>query len=100
MGARLLYGFRTLQKKHAIIGDVRGVGLMVAMELIVPGTDKTPNGEAAMDLLEKCLERGLLAYMAGLQGQVIRVMPPLNVTREQIDEALNIFDDSLAVYTR
>jgi 4-aminobutyrate aminotransferase len=96
MGARLLDGFRELQAKFPAIGDVRGVGLMVAMELIMPGKGKTPNPQAATAVLEGCLKRGLLAYMAGLHGQVVRFIPPLNVTETQIDEALNILAGSLA----
>ena len=99
MGVRLLEGFRVLQDKYHIIGDVRGLGLMVGMEFILPGQGKTPNPEAAAAVLENSLERGLLAYMAGLHGQVVRIMPPLNVTRAQVDEALTIFEDSLAVYS-
>jgi len=95
MGARLLQGFQALQAKYPVIGDVRGVGLMIAMELVQPGT-KEPNGKAAMAVLEGCLERGLLGYMAGLKGQVIRLIPPLIVTGEQVDEALAILDQSLA----
>jgi len=95
MGERFLEGFRQLQGEYPMIGEVRGVGLMVAMELIVPGSDKTPNPEAATQILENCLQRGLLGYMAGLFGQVIRFIPPINVTAEQVDEALTILDDSL-----
>jgi 4-aminobutyrate aminotransferase len=97
MGAHLLQGFSSLKEKYAMIGDVRGIGLMVAMELIVPGSDKQPDGKAAQAVLDQCLERGLLGYMAGLQGQVIRLIPPLNITLEQADEALQILDSSLAV---
>jgi 4-aminobutyrate aminotransferase len=78
MGVRLLEGFRVLQDKYHIIGDVRGLGLMVGMEFIVPGQGKTPNPEAATAVLENSLERGLLGYMAGLHGQVVRLMSPLN----------------------
>jgi len=95
MGARLLDGFRGFQQKFPFVGDVRGLGLMIAMEMVEPGT-KTPNGAAAQAVLDACLERGLLGYMAGLKGQVIRLIPPLNVTEAQIDEALNIIDQSLA----
>ena len=95
MGARLLEGLRRLQVKYPFIGEVRGLGLMVALELVVPGTDKQPDGATAMKVLEGCLQRGLLAYMAGLHGQVIRMMPPLNITQAQVDEALGILDESL-----
>jgi 4-aminobutyrate aminotransferase len=100
MGERFLDGFRQLKGKYPVIGDVRGLGLMVAMELIVPGSNKTPNPEAATKVLENCLQRGLLGYMAGLVGQVIRFIPPLNVTAGQVDEALAILDDSLRVVSR
>jgi len=95
MGARLLEGLRRLQVKYPFIGEVRGLGLMVALELVVPGTDKQPDGATAMKVLEGCLQRSLLAYMAGLHGQVIRMMPPLNITQAQVDEALGILDESL-----
>ena len=97
MGARFLKDIRELQVMHPIIGDARGLGLMLALEIIVPGQDKTPNPSAAKAILESCLERGLIGYMAGLHGQVVRFMPPLNVTEEQIDEALTILSDSLAL---
>jgi 4-aminobutyrate aminotransferase len=96
MGSRLLDGFNNLKTRFASIGDARGVGLMIALEMIIPGNDKTPDGEKGMTVLNNCLERGLLAYMAGLQGQVIRFIPPLNVTELQVDDALNILEDSLA----
>jgi 4-aminobutyrate aminotransferase len=94
MGRRLLDGFQAFQQKYAFIGEVRGLGLMLAMEMVVPGS-KTPDGALAQAVLDACLERGLLAYMAGLKGQVIRLIPPLNVTVEQVDEALKIIGDSL-----
>ena len=96
MGSRLLQGFRRLKDKYAIVGEARGLGLMLALELIVPGQGKAPNGEAAMKVLNNCLESGLVAYMAGLHNQVVRFIPPLTVTQDQVDEALNILDDSLA----
>ena len=96
MGERFLEGFQQLKQEYPMIGDVRGVGLMVAMELIEPGGKKIPDGKTVFDVLQSCLERGLLGYMAGIAGQVIRFIPPLNVSQEQVDEALAILDDSLA----
>jgi 4-aminobutyrate aminotransferase len=97
MGRRLLDGFVGLKNKYSFIGDVRGLGLMVAMELVLPGKDKKPNPQATMRVLEAALQHGLLAYMAGNQGQVLRLIPPLTVTTQQVDEALEILDASLAV---
>jgi 4-aminobutyrate aminotransferase len=95
MGAKLLDGLKGFQKQFPFIGEARGVGLMLAMEMIVPGSDKSPNQKAAMAVLKGCLKRGLLAYMAGNQSHIIRLIPPLIVTREQADEALQIIGESL-----
>jgi 4-aminobutyrate aminotransferase len=94
-GAYLLKRLRELKTKHPVIGDARGLGLMTAIEFIVPGTDREPNAAAAKKFLTESLERGMLMYPCGLYGQVVRVAPPLTVTREQIDEAINIADQSL-----
>jgi 4-aminobutyrate aminotransferase len=96
MGKIFLEGLSSLQDQYPFIGEVRGMGLMVAMELIVPESEKIPNPRAVADLLEACLERGLLGYMAGLHGHVIRFMPPLIVTEGQITQALEIISDSLS----
>ncbi len=97
LGDRLAAGLRRLQAKYPIIGDVRGLGLMQALEFIEPDAAKTPNPAAVTRLLDECLQRGLLLYMAGLHNHVIRIFPPLIVTEAQIDEALQIMDESLAV---
>ncbi len=73
---------------------------MLAIEMIVPGSDKEPDPQASMDVLNLCLERGLLAYMAGTFGQVVRFIPPLIVTAEQVDQALNILDEALGIISR
>ena len=62
------------------MGTVRGIGLMLGIEIIQPKT-KEPNGEGLMSILEKCLEKGLILYLSGNKGEVIRMMPPLTVDR-------------------
>lgn len=94
-GAYLLHRLKELQAKHEAVGNVRGVGFMIGMELIVPGTDREPNADAAKKVLNEALSRGLLMYPCGMQGQVIRLAPPLTVTRGQIDQAVKILDQSL-----
>jgi 4-aminobutyrate aminotransferase len=96
-GEYLIQNLRTLQKKYPFIGDVRGVGLMIGMEFVIPGTDREPNLVAAKKVLNESLLRGLLLYPAGLHGHVIRIAPPLIVTKEQIDEATSILDTALAL---
>lgn len=94
-GEYLLSRLKELKMKYRVIGDARGLGLMTAIEFIVPGRDREPNGAAAKKFLTECLSRGLLMYPCGLYGHVIRLAPPLNVTRQQIDEAMSIADQSL-----
>jgi 4-aminobutyrate aminotransferase len=96
-GVYLLSRLKELQTKHEVIGDVRGVGLMIGMELILPGKDREPNADAAKKVLNEALSRGLLMYPCGMRSQVIRLAPPLIVTRDQIDQAVNILDQSLGV---
>jgi 4-aminobutyrate aminotransferase len=92
-GARLMAGLRELQRRHPVVGDVRGLGLMVGVEFV--GPDGRPNGAAAKAVIAGCLARGLLLLGAGPYDQVIRWMPPLIVDERQIDEALAIFGDAL-----
>jgi 4-aminobutyrate aminotransferase len=94
LGERLTAGLRALQRQHPVIGDVRGLGLMIGVEFV--GPDGAPNGAATKRVLAGCLERGLLLLSAGVYEQVIRWMPPLVITDEQLDEALAIFGAALA----
>ena len=93
MGAYLLDRLRAIQKQHPGIGDVRGLGLMVAAEFTTAQGE--PDTATAKAVRVKCLEQGLMLLTCGPYGNVIRWIPPLNVTREQLDEALEIFADTL-----
>lgn len=95
MGEYTLYRLTELQKKYRIIDDVRGVGLMIGIALKNVETGK-PDGETVMRVLNGCLEKGVLFYLCGNAGEVIRMIPPLTVTRDQIDYGLNILEEVLA----
>jgi 4-aminobutyrate aminotransferase len=98
-GAYLLEQLRELQAETPIIGDVRGVGLMIAVEFVRPGTSKEPGSEAARHILQRSLEAGLLTYPCGHWSQTIRLIPPLTVTREQVQEGLDVFRRSVLAET-
>jgi 4-aminobutyrate aminotransferase len=89
-GAYMLEALRQLQAESPIVGDVRGVGLMIAVEFVRPGS-KEPNPEAVRRVLQRALEDGLLLYPCGHWAQTIRLIPPLTITREQVEEGLEIF---------
>lgn len=94
MGAHLMKNLRSLQKKYPIIGDVRGLGLMVAVEFTT--NDGKPAAEVAKAVQKSCLDQNLLLLTCGTYENVIRWIPPLIVNKEQIDDALDIFKNALA----
>jgi 4-aminobutyrate aminotransferase len=94
VGSRLLTGLRDLGAEHEAVGDVRGKGLMAALELVVPGGD-TPDPKAAAKLMEETRARGLLVGKGGRFGNVLRMAPPLTLTEAEADEGLGILRESL-----
>jgi 4-aminobutyrate aminotransferase len=92
MGAYLTEGLRRIQKKYPVIGDVRGLGLMVATEF---GKSGHPDKATTKAVQDACLERDLLLLTCGTYENVIRWIPPLIVTKDQIDEALSLFEGAL-----
>jgi 4-aminobutyrate aminotransferase len=89
---QLLDGLRRLQADFAVIGDVRGLGLMVASEFTQDGEPAT---EAAKAVAKAAAEGGLLLLTCGTYDNVVRWIPPLVVTAAQIEEALQIFAGAL-----
>jgi 4-aminobutyrate aminotransferase len=94
-GERLMSGLRDLADKYDVIGDVRGKGLMIAVELVEHGTDR-PSASAAAAALEEARKGGLLVGKGGLYGNVIRLAPPMTLTDEETTEGLQILTDALA----
>lgn len=85
--------FLKLQQKYPqLVGDVRGLGGMVAMELVKDATTKEPDAHAASDILAAAHQRGLVLIKAGMFDNVLRVLVPLSVTDEQLQQGLDIFE--------
>jgi len=85
-----------LKEKHALIGDVRGMGLMQGLELVKDRKTKEPAPEATNQFMERCRSNGLLIGKGGLYGNVIRLSPPLNIGQSDVDEAIGLMDKSLS----
>ena len=85
-----------LQRKYRLIGDVRGKGLMLGMELVKDRETKEPAPEATNQLLERTRANGLLIGKGGLYGNVIRLSPMLNIGKADVDEAARILDVSFS----
>jgi len=94
VGQFLLDGLRAIQADYPVIGDVRGLGLMVAAEFVHP--DGSPNPAAVAAVIKSCLEDHVLLINCGTFDQVIRVIPPLVVNEQQIKEFLSIFRSAVA----
>ncbi len=88
-----------LQEKYDIIGDVRGIGAMIAVELVKPGTGQTtkePNPEAVNTIVAAAAQQGVLFLNAGTYGNVLRFLPSLAVSDELIADAVSVIDDAIA----
>ncbi len=85
--------FKTMQEKYKLIGNVRGRGAMVAIELVKDRVTKEPAKEETAALIKKACSRGLILLSAGLLGNVVRVLVPLVITEEQLNAGLDIIED-------
>ena len=85
-----------LQHKHPLIGDVRGMGLLQAIELVRDGKSKEPAPQETAQFMEECRKLGLLIGKGGLYGNVIRMSPPLNIAKADVDQAFEIMDKAMA----
>jgi 4-aminobutyrate aminotransferase/(S)-3-amino-2-methylpropionate transaminase len=94
IGETLLAFLRALQQDVAIIGDVRGRGAMIAFELTQPGT-KTPNAVAAKAIVNYCNQQGVIVLACGTFGNVIRLLPPLVITDEQLADGLDVLGSAV-----
>jgi diaminobutyrate-2-oxoglutarate transaminase len=93
-GARALSALQSLAGRHEIVAEARGRGLMLGIELADP-TSGAPDGAAAIAVQRAALERGLIVELGGQDGCVVRMLPPLNVSNETLEQSLEILDGAL-----
>ncbi len=101
-GARLRAGLEALQARHEPVGDVRGVGLMLGVDLVRDRDTREPDERFGSAVTERCLELGLsvnLIKFAGL-GSVLRIAPPLNISERDLDLGVEILDQALEDVTQ
>ena len=84
-----------MAENHPVIGEVRGRGLMLGIELV--GPEGEPNPQAAIGFMQACRERGILVGKGGINANAVRISPPLIVTREAASAAADVFEEALAV---
>jgi len=93
-GARLMARLNRFKDKCALVGDVRGKGLMIGVELI-RDTEKTPAADEAKEVRRLCREAGVLVGLGGALGNVVRLQPPLVITTGQAERAADVLEDAL-----
>ncbi len=96
IGGKVMKKFRSFAKKYPFVGDVRGLGAMNAMEIVLDKRNPKPNGDLAKAIVKRCYEKGLILLTAGGYGNVIRHLVPLVVTDEQLEKGLRILDEAMA----
>ncbi len=96
LGETLSNAFLTLQQNYDIIGDVRGLGPMIAMELVKNRQSKEPAPEETRALVSYCYERGVIMLSCGSFGNVIRFLMPLVITDEQLEKGLAVVEEGFA----
>ncbi|PRA64732.1 4-aminobutyrate--2-oxoglutarate transaminase [Pseudomonas sp. MYb187] len=96
VGERLVAGLRKIQDKHPIIGDVRALGSMIAVEVFDKAGSHTPNAAAVASVVAKARDKGLILLSCGTYGNVLRILVPLTSLDEQLDQGLAIIEECFA----
>jgi len=96
VGERIQQRLREMQSRHDVIGDVRGRGMMTAIELVADRVTKEPlDGPTGTKILERCLENGVVILKAGTYDNVIRLLPPITIEESLLEEGLGILDEAI-----
>jgi 4-aminobutyrate aminotransferase len=98
LGGAAMDRLRAFQDHHPLVGDVRGRGLMIGVELV--GPDGKPDGAACGEVLEGCLQQGLIVINCGRERNIIRLIPPLTISDEEMGQALDILERSIGTAGR
>lgn len=96
LGAYAKSRFEKMKEKYEIIGDVRGMGLSIGVDLVIDRESKVGNKEAAAKICYRCWEKGIILIF--LAEGVLRVQPPLVILKDELDKALNIIEESIVEY--
>jgi 4-aminobutyrate aminotransferase len=95
VGAYMQDALHEIMARHSSIGDVRGIGLMIGAEFVKDRQTKEPAEMLSNRIVEMAFERGLILLSCG--KSVIRFAPPLSITKSEVDEGLNIFEEALSL---
>ena len=100
VGAVLLSGLQDLQQRHPVIGDVRGCGLMMAIELVEDRATKKPATDATAEVFEETRRQGLIVSKSGPDRSVLRMVPPMCLSMDDVGQVIDGMDAALSILTR
>ena len=97
IGEKVTARAKVWQETYSVLGDIRGLGAMIGLEFVKDPETKVPYGDLVNDLVQACVQRGLMIEPAGRWGQVVRFLAPLVITDEQLERGLDLFEEALKV---
>jgi 4-aminobutyrate aminotransferase/(S)-3-amino-2-methylpropionate transaminase len=101
VGERLRAHLLAIQEENERVGDVRGLGPMLAMEFVQDRRSKAPvPAQTVVDITAEALRRGLIVLRSGLYSNCIRLLPPLNLSDEELDEGMGVLAEAVRAATR
>lgn len=95
MGTKMINLLREIEPTYEIIGEVRGKGLMIGVEIVQTKTSKTPAPDKCKLIRQHCADKGLIVGAGGFWSNVIRIQPPLTISTDNVDVGVNIFEDAI-----
>jgi len=96
IGEKLKERFLKMKNKHPLIGEIRGIGAMVAIELVKDQKTKEPAPQETARIVEECIKNGVFVPTAGINKNLLRMLVSLEITDEQLDEALDVLERAIA----
>lgn len=99
VGKYILDKLNEMKKEYGVIGDVRGLGAMIGLEFVKDRSTKEPYGEIVKNIVDYCFKHGVIFLNAGLFGNVIRFLPPLVITHDQLEYGLKVLEDAIGKFS-
>jgi len=96
IGERLKERFLKMKNKYSLIGEIRGIGVMMAIELVKSQKTKEPAAQETAQIVQECLKNGVFVPTAGINKNILRMLVSLEITDEQLDEALDVLEKAIA----